>query len=954
MDGQAISFGTFRLLAAQRLLLEGGQPVRLGSRAFEILTALVERAGEVIGKDELIARAWPQTFVEESNLKIQVHALRRALGDGQGGHRYVVTVPGRGYNFVAPISREDRSPVALPFTVAEPATHNLPTAVTRMIGREEAVRTIIARLSCQRLVTVAGPGGIGKTTVALAVAERVIAAYEHGVWLVDLAPLGDPHLVASTVATVLGVEVHTDDPLPSLVAALRDRQMLLLLDNCEHVIEAAANLTQALLGGTRDVSIIATSREPLRVMGEREHRLGLLSSPQPSSTLTAAEAEVFPAVQLFVERATAIVEDFALTDANAPVVAEICRRLDGLPLAIEFAAPRVGVLGINGLATQLSGRWPQLRAHRRALSPRHRTMRSVLNWSYGLLTEDEQAFFRALGIFAGGFTIECAAAVAAEPMTTHAEAIDQLADLVAKSLIVADVSGASPRFRLLDTTRAYAIEKLDGSDERERLAHRHAEYYRNLFERAEGEAASRPADEWLADYAREIDNLRAALDWAFSPGGDGSIGVMLTATAVALWMRLSLLEECRDRAERALAALEAGASRDARHEMKLRAAVGESVVYSGGFASPEAGTAYTRALEIAESLDDAEYQLRALWGVWTYHSANGRNRVALELAQKFHALAAERPDPNDRLVCEGMIGVSQHFLGNLPSARRHLEHVLGGYVTPDQKSHITHFQTDQRVVLGDFLARVLWQQGFPDQATRTAQSNVEAARAANHTIWLCQALVHAACPLALLTGDLAAAEHYSTMLLDHSTRHALALWRAYGRSFRGVLVIQRGDVITGLQLLRAGFDEIGEAGFAIFRLIAFLMADALGRAGQNADGLATIEEAIARADLTDERWAMAELMRVKGELLLLQGAPGAAAAAEDHFRQALDWAHRQGALSWELRAATSLARWLRNRGRAAEALDALRPVYDRFTEGFATADFLAAKALLQELRTESR
>jgi predicted ATPase len=258
------------------------------------------------------------------------------------------------------------------------------------------------------------------------------------------------------------------------------------------------------------------------------------------------------------------------------------------------------------------------------------------------------------------------------------------------------------------------------------------------------------------------------------------------------------------------------------------------------------------------------------------------------------------------------------------------------------------------VVLGDFLARVLWQQGFPDQATRTAQSNVEAARAANHTIWLCQALVHAACPLALLTGDLAAAEHYSTMLLDHSTRHALALWRAYGRSFRGVLVIQRGDVITGLQLLRAGFDEIGEAGFAIFRLIAFLMADALGRAGQNADGLATIEEAIARADLTDERWAMAELMRVKGELLLLQGAPGAAAAAEDHFRQALDWAHRQGALSWELRAATSLARWLRNRGRAAEALDALRPVYDRFTEGFATADFLAAKALLQELRTESR
>jgi hypothetical protein len=227
-------------------------------------------------------------------------------------------------------------------------------------------------------------------------------------------------------------------------------------------------------------------------------------------------------------------------------------------------------------------------------------------------------------------------------------------------------------------------------------------------------------------------------------------------------------------------------------------------------------------------------------------------------------LAAERPDPNDRLTGEGMIGVAQHFLGDLPSARRHLEHVLVGYVTPDQTSHIVRFQTDQRVLMSVFFARVLWLQGFPDQATRAAHSTVEDAHAANHTISLCQALAHAACPLALLTGDLAAAEHYSTMLLDHSTRFALAFWRAWGRSFQGVLVIQRGDVITGLRLLRAGFDEIGKAGFAIFRLIAILMAEALVRAGQNADGLAAVEEAIARAKRTEERWAMAELVRVRG------------------------------------------------------------------------------------------
>src|SRR5258708_5422899 len=262
---RAFAFGPYRLLAAQRLLLEGDQPVRLGSRAFDILAALVERAGEVVGKEELIARAWPQTFVEDANLKIQVSALRRALGDGQGGHRYVVTVTGRGYNFVAPVSLEEASRASPPPTIAPAVPHNLPIAVTRMIGREDAVTTLAARLSGQRLVTIVGPGGVGKTTVALAVAERTIAGYEDGVWLVDLAPLGDPRLVPSAVATVLGLEIGTENPLPGLVAALRDNRMLLLLDNCEPVIEAAASLTVAVLGGAPRVTILATSREPLGI-----------------------------------------------------------------------------------------------------------------------------------------------------------------------------------------------------------------------------------------------------------------------------------------------------------------------------------------------------------------------------------------------------------------------------------------------------------------------------------------------------------------------------------------------------------------------------------------------------------------------------------------------------------------------------------------------------------------
>jgi len=949
MDEHAISFGPYRLLAAQRLLLERDKPVRLGGRAFDILAALVERAGELVGKEELIARAWPKTYVEESNLKIQVSALRRALGDGQGGNRYVITVPGRGYNFVAPVRREEPSQAAPPPTVAPTVTHNLPFAVTRMIGREEAVAALVARLSRQRLVTIVGPGGIGKTTVALAVAERMIASYEQGVWLVDLAPLGDPRLVPSAVATVLGLEMRTKDPLAALVAALRDDRMLLLLDTCEHVIEAVTSLTGALLGGAPGVSILATSREPLGVAGEREYHLGPLGSPQASSRLTAAEAIAFPAVQLFVERVTAIIEDFALTDANAPAVVQICRRLDGLPLAIEFAAPRVEVLGIEGLVARLDDSL-QLGARRRTAMPRHRTMRAVLDWSHGLLSGDEQLFFRALGIFAGGFTVEAAAAVTRDAAKTRIDAIDRLGDLVAKSLVVADVSGAESRFRLLDTTRAYAIEKLDVSGERERLARRHAECYRDLFERAEREAPARPTAEWLADYAREIDNLRAALDWAFSPGGDAAIGVALTVAAIPLWMFLSLPEECRGRVERALATLGSTAPHDPRHEMKLQAALGQSLQWTK-VTIPEVGQAYAQALKTAERLDDVEYQLLALIGLWFFHTTIGQHRRALALAQKFSALSTRRNDPSDCLNGECMIGVSHHLVGDQTKARRHIERALADNIPPVRQSYVGRFLVDTRLMGRVSLARIQWLQGFPDMAMRTAEISTDDAEASSRAVSLCYVLAVAACPIALWNGDLVVAEHYIEKLLDHSVRHTLPFWRAVGHRHQGVLFIKRDDLDGGLRLLDAGGAN------TIFRSSLFFlgeMAVALGRAGKIADALAAVAEAIDRSESTKERWIMAELLRIQGELFLLQSTPGGAETAGDLFRQALDGACRQGALSWELRAAMSLARLLRHRRRPADAIACLQPIYDRFTEGFGTADLIAAKQLLDELSDAGR
>jgi predicted ATPase/DNA-binding winged helix-turn-helix (wHTH) protein len=945
LDGHAISFGPFRLLAAQRLLLEGDRPVRLGSRAFDILAALVDRAGEVVTKEQLMARAWPQTFVEDANLKIQVSALRRALGDGQGGHRYIATVSGQGYNFVAPV-RTEKPLLASPVAPVVPAPmHNLPFAATRMIGREEAAAALVARLSQQRLVSVVGPGGIGKTTLALAVAEQITAGYEGGVWLVDLAPLGDPRLVPSAVATVLGVEIHTEDSLRSLVARLRDRRMLLVFDNCEHVIDAVAGLTAAILRGAPGVNVLTTSREPLGMAGEREYRLLPLGIPATSSRLTAAEAAAFPAVQLFVERVRAIIEDFALTNANAPAVAEICRRLDGLPLAIEFAAPRVEVLGVDGLASRLDDSLQLLGARRRTTMPRHRTMRAVVDWSYGLLGEDEQAFLRSLGIFAGGFTVEAAAAVVPDAARTRDDAIDHLADLVTKSLVVADCSGAQPWFRLLDTTRAYAIEKLDSSGERERMARRHAEYYLTLFKRAESEVPARPTAEWIADYAREIDNLRAALDWAFQPRGDGSMGVALTAAAVPLWMRLSLLEECRSRAKQALGALGAGGIRDPREEMRLLAALGTSTPEA-----PELGEAFTKALDIAESLGDSEYQLRALRGLCFYHTGRNRYRDALPFAQKFHDLAARGADPGDQLFGERMMGVAKYFLGDQVSARRHLEQALAHHATADHGRDVIRFQIDPRLSARVFLARVLWLQGFSDQAVRTAATSVGEAQATGHAMSFCYSLAWAACSIALWTGNLAAAARYTRTLLDCSREHSLTLWSGFGSKLQAILGIEGDDLDTQdcdgctpaptrspSTTLAAGF--MGE------------LVEAFVRAGRVAEGLAVIEAAFGQSEAG---WIAPELLRLRGELLLSQAAPAAAETAESLFRQALDEARRQQALSWELRAATSLARLLRDQRRPDDAIACLRPVYDRFTEGFGSADLIAAKRLLDELGGQIR
>jgi predicted ATPase/DNA-binding winged helix-turn-helix (wHTH) protein len=941
--------GEWEIDLARRELRARGASVPIGGRAFDIIEVLVRSAGELVTKHDLTNRVWSGAIVEDNTLQFHISAIRKALGPDR---ELLRTASGRGYRLLgdwtfrqestSPTGSIDLEPVQI---AAEPFQTNLPATASDLVGRTTAVRHLRDLLSAYRLVTLTGPGGIGKTRLALEVARGLFPSFQGDVRLVELASLSDPGLVPSAVAGGLGLKLGGDQiSAESVARAIGAERLLLVLDNCEHVIDAAARLAETVIRMCQRTTILATSREILNIEGEHVYRVPPLDVPPQHEE--AANISAHSAVQLFIATTRAVQSDFSPHGDDLATIAAICRRLDGIPLAIDFAATRVASLGLHQVAAGLDDRLQMLTSGRRTALPRHQTLRATLDWSYDLLPEPERLVMRRLAIFAGDFTAEAASLVAAGGEIAASEVVRSLASLVTKSLVALDIVSVITHYRLHETTRAYALEKLAESGGFEQAARRHANYYRDLFDRAEIELETLPAPAWLARYGHQIGQVRAALDWAFSPTGAAEIGVALTVAAVPLWVLLSLMEECRGRVERALSG--PVESRDARRNMQLYAALGSAVYLTKG-SCPETLAAWTTALEIAESLDDADYRLRALWALFSEWFTSGHYRTALGVAERFCTYAATTGDPADGAIGDRLVGVALGALGDQEGARRHIERMLARYVA--RRSHIIRFQYDQRLLARAYHSRILWLQGFADQAMRSVECNVVDPRASDHPVSLVVALLQSACPVALLVGDLTSAERYVKTLMDLSGRHALELWNVAGRCFAGVLLIKRGNTGAGLELLRTAFSRVPQNALSLL-YTPFLaeIADALGRDGKAAEGLLAIDEALARSERTEERWCVAELLRIKGELILREGGRQAATAAEEYFLQSLDWARRQDALSWGLRTSTSLARLQHGQGRVAEARSLLRSVYDRFSEGFETADLKTAKAYLDSLQ----
>ncbi len=924
---------------ARRELRIGGAPAPIGGRAFEIIGVLAQSAGELVTKDELKDRIWPGAIVMENTLAVHTAAVRKALGPYR---TLLKTESRRGYRLLGDWSI--RTQVAAPPVglqqiriTDESSPTNFPAIVSPLVGRSEAVQRIRDLVSAYRIVTLTGPGGIGKTALAEQVGRDLIGEFDGGAWLVELASLSDPDLVPTAVASVLGVKLGGGEISPAAVArAIGETNLLLVLDNCEHLVDAAANFVETFVSFCPRTTVLATSREVLRTNGEHVYRVAPLEVPagdeEASDTILGRSA-----VELFIARAKALNSGFSLQAETLPAIGAICRHLDGIPLAIEFAAAREAMLGVQELAAGLHDRFALLTRGRRTALPRHRTLRATLDWSHELLPEAERLLLRRLAVFPAGFTLDAAVAVMTDTALDEAAVTDGIANLVAKSLLMLEKSETGTRWYLLETTRAYALEKLADSGETRQAARLQAQFCLALFAPFATEGQLQVAIDDLERYRIEVDNLRAALNWAFSSGGDAALGVALAAAAADFWVAASLMPGSCELASKAVAQL--GDATGTRAEMLLQCSLGITLILTRGMIE-DARTALTRALTLAEEFADPDYQQRATHNLWLFSARASALDDALTIARQY-AEVARSGDVEARAVADCWLGTTLVYRPAHIEASERLARAIDQYPIESRSRDRIRFGGDTRASAFSHVAVSLLSRGLLDAASRSAMRAVEEARGTNQPAVLCVALAWAAGFIFLSLGELEIAERYSDELIDHAFKHALRPIYVVGLCVRGALAVKRGDPHTGVDPLRRGVSDMREASYLLFYPFFLVeLAAGLGALGRIDDGLAEIDTALRFAAESCHKWYVPETLRVHGQLLALRDPD--APAVEDCFHRGAQMAREQDALFWELRLALTLARL-----RAAEARQILAPVYGRFTEGFGAADMLVAKQLLE-------
>lgn len=951
--GEISSFGPFRLSPARREIERDGVPLALGDRALDILIALVERPGEIVSHRDLTARVWRDLVVTPGNLRVHMSALRKALGDGRGGARYIENVTGRGYCFVAQITRETTALPPPRFVERQPAAPKrltLPPKLGRMIGREQTVSTIAADLVEDRFITIIGPGGMGKTTVALAIAHALSEDFSGAVCFVDIGAVADEKLVAATIAASLGLPVQIADALPALLEYLQTLRILLVFDNCEHVIDSIATLAETLFKEGAGVHILATSREALRVEGEHVYWLPSLASPLPESSLQAADVQSFPAVQLFMERAAASGGRLELNDENAPIVAGICGRLEGIPLAIELAAGRAGSHSIAATADLLNKDLALDWHGRRTALPRHQTLRALLDWSYGVLPEAERLTLRRLSVLTGAFTIDAATAIVTGELRDESSALSALDALIAKCLVsVHTGDDGSPRYRLLEITQIYAREKLYEKGEAPNTARRHAEYFTKLLDSRHGGQIDLEYTGRAHALREHLGNIRAALAWCFPAGEappDPTLAIDLAAAAAPVFFELSLLNESCKWSAAGLAALD-DSTRGGRREMILQSTWAISAMWIRG-ASDEVLAAITRGLQLADPLDEPLQRLRMLATKHLYLTRMTDFRGALTAAQEWSVVAKQAGDETSLSIADLLQGVGWHFRGEQALARRHFE---TGFARAGERN-LQLCGNDHRVRSLIVLSRTLWLCGFPERAMTTAREAVSTALLYGKPLDTCFALLFTV-PVYLWCGHWDSVQDVLEQLVKHKHWPVLKPFHASADALRGALLIGRNDTEQGISMMQAAALKMkGERLNVISTHATCCLVQGLLTAGRPEEAPMILSAARRGAVHGGERVLWPELLRLQAQVLLALSSSNEPRAVR-MLERSCRIARQQSARSWELRTTVDLARIHARRGEGDIARDMLAPIFDRFTEGFATPDLQAAAHLLNELNHAS-